>query len=282
MSEEYKLKKMPSCIHCGATRFEHEPPTFCCDNGKVKLAHSDVPEKLYELYTSQSEESIDFRKNIRSYNSIFSFTSFGVKLDKELASARRGVFTFRVQGMIYHNLPSLSVNGKKPTNFQLYFFDTENETENRMCFNSHVSKEIVRKLTEILEENPYVKIFRRLTEYCSLDDVKLSITKDVRLDQRVYNAPTADQVAAVWIEGNNDNVGFERDIIVSAHSGDQYRIMHYFGCYDPLQYPLLFPRGETGWHQNIHKVDIQEHANEKEQGTFLCSNIFEEHISYKR
>ncbi|KAK9688716.1 hypothetical protein RND81_09G006000 [Saponaria officinalis] len=30
--------------------------------------------------------------------------------------------------------------------------------------------------------------------------------------------------------------------------------MHYYGCYDPLQYPLLFPRGESGWHQGISRV----------------------------
>lgn len=32
-------------------------------------------------------------------------------------------------------------------------------------------------------------------------------------------------------------------------------MQYYFGCYDPLQYPLLFPYGETGWHQGIQRVD---------------------------
>jgi hypothetical protein len=28
-------------------------------------------------------------------------------------------------------------------------------------------------------------------------------------------------------------------------------IQPYFGCYDPLSYPLFFPNGEPGWHPNI-------------------------------
>ena len=26
-------------------------------------------------------------------------------------------------------------------------------------------------------------------------------------------------------------------------------IRAYYGCYDPLSYPLFFPRGETGWNR---------------------------------
>ncbi|GER39179.1 DNA helicase homolog [Striga asiatica] len=83
---------------------------------------------------------------------------------------------------------------------------------------------------------------------------KIQISKDTKLDQRVYNSPTAEQVAAIWVEGNNANLPFQHDIVIHAHSGDRHRIKHFYGCYDPLQYPLLFPRGETGWHQNINKL----------------------------
>ena len=45
-----------------------------------------VPKDLYNLYATRSEETLEFRQHIRTYNSIFSFTSFGLKFDKELAS----------------------------------------------------------------------------------------------------------------------------------------------------------------------------------------------------
>ena len=73
------------------------------------------------------------------------------------------------------------------------------------------------------------------------------------MDQRVYNSPLADEVAAIWVEGNDPNSPLERDITVHAHSGQKHRVKHYYGCYDPLQYPLLHSKGESGWHQNIQK-----------------------------
>lgn len=71
------------------------------------------------------------------------------------------------------------------------------------------------------------------------------------------NAPSASQVAAIWV---NDNVSAEHkicDITVSSHSGETHKVNYYFGCYDPQQYPLLFPHGDTGWHQGIDKVNIR-------------------------
>ncbi|GAA0158934.1 hypothetical protein LIER_15837 [Lithospermum erythrorhizon] len=102
-----KLMKLIMCSHCGAMKFEFEPPTFCCDNGRIKLAETIVPAELEDLLTSQSDEAKDFQKNIRVFNSMFSFTCFVVNIDKHLASSRKRVYTFRVQGQIYHDLPGL-------------------------------------------------------------------------------------------------------------------------------------------------------------------------------
>lgn len=62
-----------------------------------------------------------------------------------------------------------------------------------------------------------------------------------------------DQVAAIWIGGNNNNIQFKRDIVVCAHSGKCHIIQHYFSCYDSLQCPLLSPNGEASWHQDIKR-----------------------------
>ncbi|GER33667.1 RING/U-box superfamily protein, partial [Striga asiatica] len=143
----HELKKMSNCIHCGAMKFQYECPTFCCDNGKVKLAPIEVPDELYELFTSQTEEAKQFRINIRLFNR--------VKLDKELASARQGVYTFRAQGVVYHDLPSLLPKEDGPRYFQLYFRETEREVENRMGIfpNSSLSKSTVNKLITVLDVN---------------------------------------------------------------------------------------------------------------------------------
>ncbi|KAG5604106.1 hypothetical protein H5410_025598 [Solanum commersonii] len=41
------------------------------------------------MFVASTPDAVEFRKNIRAYNSIFAFTSFGVNLDKELASKKR-------------------------------------------------------------------------------------------------------------------------------------------------------------------------------------------------
>jgi len=46
----------------------------------------------------------------------------------------------------------------------------------------------------------------------------------------------------------------ERDIIIYNHSGNSHRVKYYYGCYDPLQYPLLFPYGDIGWHEGVEKI----------------------------
>ena len=61
---------------------------FIVKTDQVKLTVTSIPEHLYQFFASQTEEAIEFRKNIRYYKSMFSFTSFGVSLDKDLASLR--------------------------------------------------------------------------------------------------------------------------------------------------------------------------------------------------
>lgn len=68
------------------------------------------------------------------------------------------------------------------------------------------------------------------------------------------------QVAGIWIEGNDDITAYKRSIVVYGKSQHAQFIQPYFGCYDPLSYPLFFPNGEAGWHTKIprHGVDIND------------------------
>ncbi|XP_028552578.1 uncharacterized protein LOC114580151 [Dendrobium catenatum] len=116
----------------------------------------------------------------------------------------------------------------------------------------NLSEELVKKLIDILSINPYAQFFRSLNNRDLLENLQIYIRSDVRIDQRVYNAHIVSQVAAIWIEGDS-TCFIERDIILTLHSGTYRKIKHYFGCYDPLQYPILFPNGKVGWHQNINR-----------------------------
>lgn len=71
----------------------------------------------------------------------------------------------------------------------------------------------------------------------------------------MYNASSPSQVAAILVDDDTSSEAKAPHILVTAHNGDFHNIHHYYGCYDPLQYPLLFPFGETGWHQHIQKLN---------------------------
>ena len=103
------LEEVPSCRDCHAKRFKHEPKGFCYSDGEISLVTNDIPQELDDLFISNSEQAVEFRKYIRTYNTNFAFTSFGVKYDKDLYRRNKGMDTFRVQGQVYHFINELIV-----------------------------------------------------------------------------------------------------------------------------------------------------------------------------
>ncbi|XP_047268003.1 uncharacterized protein LOC124898400 [Capsicum annuum] len=243
ISSLHRLENVPKCKHCHALRFEHETPTFCCDGRSIKLAPTEVPTQLYALFFSDSAVAKEFRKHIRGYNNIFGFMSFGVKISNDLASSSQGVYTFKAQGQIYHDLPLLIPYNDNPYYFQLYFFDIENEVCNRISKlkEANLFEDVMVIIRQIMDVNPYAQFFRQLKDYSSFQNLEIRIASNAKLDQRVYNKPSVDQVVVIWIDRNNPNVPFDREIIVHEHLVNMHRVKHYYDCYDPLQYPLLFP-----------------------------------------
>ncbi|KAL6506235.1 hypothetical protein OROGR_024416 [Orobanche gracilis] len=104
--------------------------------------------------------------------------------------------------------------------------------------------------------NPYAVFFRGLRELVNLQEYNIVLRADPYLDMRIYNLPTVNQVAAIWNEITDVPVAQPHDIRVYAFSGKTHCVHYYYGCYDPLQYPLLFPYGESGWHTGIRRVSL--------------------------
>lgn len=49
-------------------RVAYEPLTFCCDNGKIRLASNQVSDYLVDLLTCKDKEGEHFRIYARLYN----------------------------------------------------------------------------------------------------------------------------------------------------------------------------------------------------------------------
>ncbi|KAL0311599.1 UNVERIFIED_CONTAM: hypothetical protein Sangu_2454600 [Sesamum angustifolium] len=236
------------CSHCRAKLFLREAQSFCCRGGKVMLPKIPVLVDLIRLFTDQSAEGRIFRQNIRAYNHVFSFTSLGVALDQSLAPFDQGIYTFRAHGSIYHRIGSLlPLPGTRPRYIQMFIYDTEHEIENSLQESNGLDGELVDKVKHILDaHNPFVKTLRQLAQRPDINNCKLVI-KEKPAPNMQYTLPTASQVAAILVGGEEIMDANARDIIVQSNTGRLFNIKEYSGYYDPLQYPLLLPYGTYGW-----------------------------------
>jgi hypothetical protein len=128
---------------------------------------------------------------------------------------------------------------------------------------------IVMDIKEALEgcENPYVKSYRTIRDAISnqhSNNIKLRILGKRGRDGRRYNLPSASEVAALVV-GDYDAADFDRDVIVETQSGLLKRISTFEPAYWPLQYPLLFPRGEDGYSRDIQFKDNPKKSTRKRQ-----------------
>ena len=237
-----------------------------------------LPADLVTLLTGSNQMCKHFRTYIRVYNGNVAYTLMGVKHDSKLASKKEcGIYTFRVNGQIHHSLKDLEPSGSTASGLQLYFYDPENELQNRLAAIPSLDRDLTSRLMTVMSKNPYAAFLRSLSKVVDLDRYYISINCSSTLDQRTHNSPTSSEVAAIWIDGEDGrNEGrFDRDIRVYTKGGQGYQIREHYSCYDSLQYPLMFPGGEPGWHPNILKADGgkknfgRRHATARPQFSFV-------------
>ncbi|KAF9608742.1 hypothetical protein IFM89_010874 [Coptis chinensis] len=106
------------CSFCGAILWNEERNnkkqkgqlhtfSICCQVGKIQLPLlKNPPQLLKDLHESRGPRSTHFIENIRSYNSIFAFTSMGGKIDYAINNGG-GPYVFRIHGQNYHKIGSL-------------------------------------------------------------------------------------------------------------------------------------------------------------------------------
>src|SRR5882762_4018887 len=74
---------------------------------------------------------------------------------------------------------------------------------------------------------------------------------DRTLDQRQYNVPTANEIAAIIPGDGSEEVSDKRDIVLRLQGGQLRHISQLSHAYSTLHSVLLFPSGEEGWHLDI-------------------------------
>ena len=157
--------------------------SLCCGEGKVVLLPvAPHPELLMHLLTVTDPRGRAFREQIRAYNNALAFASLGANLDKGLANAKRGVYTFRMHGVMYHRIGRLMPNEcEAPAFAQIYIHDgiADVEVAKRQRHLGDGALPELKGLQHMLHEvNPYVAFFRQ-----GLDMMREQGGADVRKKQ---------------------------------------------------------------------------------------------------
>ncbi|PNY00838.1 ATP-dependent DNA helicase PIF1 [Trifolium pratense] len=290
------------CQKCGSTMWYEErankpnrpkTPEFsiCCLQGTVVLDFlKQPPEYLKDLLDYRGGmRSTKFREKIRAYNSIFAFTSMGAKIDTKVNSTP-GPYVYKISGQNYHRIGGLlPFHGQPPKFAQLYVHDTENEIHNRLSslkpsLNSGDSAKdldatIVQGIKDMLDMyNRVARIFRMARDRLSAPDNKEVHIKLIgtRSDSsRQYTMPATSEIAAL-IVGDFGQSNGRRDIVVEHKRKGLQRIKEYHPKFMAMQYPLLFPYGEDGFH-----LDILHSPNPKKKKTKRTKVTMREYYAYR-
>lgn len=233
---------------------------LCCIEGKVHLPpFRQTPVFLDGLLDYRGgKRSRTFRDNIRVYNAMFQFTSIGGKIDEDV-NRRPGPYVFRICGQNYHRIGSLlPVDGQQPCFAQFYIHDTENEVSNRMRpfsssrGQSEIDSSVVSGLIAMLDDtNVVVQAFRMARDrFQEVDFVPVRLKLFGDRFYRRYGEATSSEIAGL-IVGDFDNLINHRDVVVEHKSVGLQRITDLHPSFMSMQYPLLFPYGDDGFHLGI-------------------------------
>ena len=172
----------------------------------------------------------------------------------------RGPFCFKIMGQIYHSTSNLyPTNSQDQRSFgQLYIFDGHEAVEHRLRLapNRQCKEYILSKLVDMMVNiNPYAQSFRLLHSLVqgqtNLPEIHLEFINNRTTDIRRYNEPRCTEVAIIF-ETRDGLPQAERNLQIYPKSGHNCvnlcsRSPH---C-DPMTYPIFFPNGQQGWHQNM-------------------------------
>ncbi|XP_063942349.1 uncharacterized protein LOC108207194 [Daucus carota subsp. sativus] len=270
------------CSHCKAVMWKQEranktiingTPEFSLyfGKGQIKLpSNPPTPHYLLKLY-KDPKKSRKYKNQIRLYNTMFSFTSIGGKVDHSIKNGS-SPYVYRLNGQNHHLFGSLIPNdGDDPKFCQLYIYNTENEVQNMLLWvdvsnGQTVDTEIVEGLLRMLDEtNELVKYFRmardRFVEQ-PVQDLKIMMKVCRSVTGRENFIVPSNKVGAIMVGDLEDTCG-ERDIIVETKSKKLERITDIHPKLISLQYPMLFPNGEDGYHDDIPYVKTANNTGKK-------------------
>jgi hypothetical protein len=227
--------------------------SICCCKGTVQIPIiTKPPAPLDKLLLENNKDAKSFKSAIRAYNMNLAFASLGAAIDETINN--KGVYTFKIQGAIYHRMGALLPQPNCKPNFaQIYFHDNASELENRLAIMKSLDAIVTLQLQSMIRaHNPYFAVFQNMIELSKLSPMqhmRLVLKADSGFDNRRYNTPMASEVAVLMV--GDGNTAEKRDVIVTLRDGTVNTINELNASYDPLHYVLIHPTGLSGFHLQI-------------------------------
>ena len=168
----------------------------------------------------------------------------------------------------YHSTATLHPpEGQDRRYGQLYIIEGDKAVITRMnaAPNSQCLRIVMNRIDRVMQEySPYVSACKQMYNIQQEEENHGrelgSEPQIVRLffkcgsDCRRYNEPTHDEVAAVFV-GDDGAPPANHGIVMYPRNRAPQRIS-YMSCHvDPMCYPILFPTGDLGWHNDMQHVE---------------------------
>jgi hypothetical protein len=222
-----------------------------------------------------------FFDNIRRYNTMFAITSMGAKVNESINDGH-GPYVFKISGQPCHRIGSLlPVRGQRPEYAQLYIYDTTNEIANRknvvssdetFCPNEGIVQSLMHMFNT---HNRIVQLFRTASERIRLSGGDSSDRFSIRLygipdaHGDIYSAPVASEVVGLVV-GDIGMTDVGRDLIIEDHASNLQQINEDHCKFMAMQYPILFPYGEDGYHDELfYRPTARSKSMQRKKTTIL-------------
>jgi hypothetical protein len=285
------------CKFCGAKGFEGENKdkhdevhfgSLCCSRGKVKgIRDYNLPPELEHLYIDEEDPTAKrFREKSRLFNNGMAMCSVAAEKGwKNRCHNNKMECMLTASGQLHRRIGPLQPRqGENPKSVQCFFYGPEEAAKHRAnnSFGGQkktkkedlMDKTIFAKLHTILldAKNKYIETFLGVKKYVETNlkqkvrDIILALHANESTETLIHegrlNAPQVKEVALLM--PNEIDASSKRLLTFNYSTPDDSAglqfIQDYHRSYDPLQYPLLFPDGQDGWHFNCGHSMLQ-HIN---------------------
>ncbi|CAN1170073.1 ATP-dependent DNA helicase PIF1 [Linum perenne] len=147
-------------------------------------------------------------------------------------------------------------------------------------YTKSLSHHIVRALRDMFDENNVlVKVFRYARDRLNANDlhnVKIKLLAKLNSDIFQHDLPVVGELAILVVD-ETGGVTHQPDVMVQHLSNEMERVSFYHPNLMALQYLILFPYGEDGWHPTIMLRNTNDPTNYSQQSIPL--DIMVEHKS---